>query len=463
MESRKEFLRKLGAGTAAAAASSLAFPWIATSKSSNREEWIPDLRADKRMASDSPVRFGLIGAGGMGQGDMITALRLPGTSIVASCDLYQSRLDRSKERWGQDLFTTTDYRKVLERDDVDAVIVATSDHFHERITSDALKAGKAVYLEKPMIQHVEEGHNLINVARQTGVPLMVGSQRTSSILFEKAKELLQSGAIGNLNFVEGYWDRYSAIGAWQYSIPPSANSRNIDWDRYREGLPRKAFDAKEFFRWRNYDDYGTGVAGDLFVHLFSGLHLITGAVGPDTIMASGGLRFWHDGRDAEDVVLGLFNYSATQTHPDFTLSLRVNFADGSGGGSTTRLVGDEGELVIGWDRLTLRKAKLSERPGKSTGDLSEPIREEYDRWYAENYPEGRAEIIEPAEFVYRAPEGYDDRLDHFANFLAAVREGQPVLQDAEFGLRAAGPAVLTSQSLRTKSVVSWDPVAMKVL
>lgn len=463
MESRKEFLRKLGVGTAAAATSGFAFPWIAKASSSNREEWIQDTLAEFRTRSSSPVRFGLIGAGGMGQGDMMTALRLPGTSIVAACDLYKSRLERCKERWGQDLFTTTDYRKVLERDDVDAVIVATTDHWHERITAEALRAGKPVYLEKPMVQHVDEGQRLIEVARQTEVPLLIGSQRTSSILFERARELFESGAIGNLNFVEGYWDRYSAIGAWQYSIPPSATPRNVDWERYREGLPKKAFDAKEFFRWRNYDDYGTGVAGDLFVHLFSGLHLITGAVGPDTIMASGGLRYWHDGRNAEDVVLGLYHYAANQNHPEFTLSLRVNFADGSGGGSRTRLVGDEGELTIGWDRLTLKKAKLSDRPGKSTGDLGENERAEYDRWYEENFPEGRAEIIEPTEFVYRAPEGYDDRLDHFANFLAAVRDGAPITQDAVFGLRAAGPAVLTSQSLRTKSVVNWDPVSMKLI
>jgi predicted dehydrogenase len=460
--SRRDFLRNAGVGAVGLAA----LPWFSVRAAGSDDRVRLLERSMFRPlsgASTQLVRFGLIGAGGMGQGDLQTALNLPGTAVTAACDLYDSRLGRCRERWGANLFITRDHRELLSRKDVDAVIVATSDHWHERITADALRAGKPVYLEKPMIQNVEEGHRLIDVQRQTGVPLMVGSQRTSSILYEKARDLLAAGEIGDLNFVEGYWDRYSAIGAWQYSIPPSADARQIDWTRYRQGLPDKPFSAMEFFRWRNYDDYGTGVAGDLFVHLFSGLHLITGSTGPTTIMGTGGLRFWRDQRTAEDVVLGLYHYPAGPSHSEFSLSLRVNFADGSGGGSRIRLVGTEGEITIGWDRITLKKAVLAERPGKSTGDLSEDMRKEYDEWYAAAYPDSRAKVIEPSELVYRAPEGYDDRRDHFANFLATVRDGQPVVQDALFGLRAAGPAVLTTTALRERRLITWDPVSMKVV
>lgn len=455
--SRKDFLKKAGLGAAAAT-----FPFVVTAKRTNErrsEEFIPDRLWD---SSKEMVRFGLIGAGWQGQGDLSVALRYEGTKVTAACDLYQSRLNKCKETWGQDVFTTRNYEEILERDDVDAVIIATSDHWHERIAVAALEAGKAVYLEKPMVQHVDEGANILRAAERTGVPLQVGSQRTSSILFEKVRDLIQEGAIGTLNFVEGYWDRFSAIGAWQYSIPPSASANDIDWQRYREGMPNKPFDATEFFRWRNYDDYGTGVAGDLFVHLFSGLHMILDSKGPHSIMATGGLRYWHDGRDAEDVVLGLYDYHESASHPPFSMALRVNFADGSGGGSKTRLVGDEGEITINWNDVTLRKTKLSDRPGISTGSMGASVREEYDAWYAEAYPETRAQIINPREFVYRAPEGYNDVYDHFGFLLQAIREGAPIVQDAHFGLRAAAPALLTSQALRNKKIITWDPEKMKV-
>src|SRR5579872_3963645 len=179
--------------------------------------------------------------------------------------------------------------------------------------------------------------------------LQVGSQRVSSIVYKKAKELLASGAIGDLNMVEAWWDRNSAIGAWEYSIPPDASTQTIDWDRFQGRAPHVPFDPKRVFRWRCYRDYGTGVAGDLFVHLFSGMHFVTGAIGPTRVYSTGGLRFWKDGRDVPDVLLGLYDYPKTEKHPAFNLSLHVNFVDGAGESSGFRFVGTEGIMSIGGD------------------------------------------------------------------------------------------------------------------
>ncbi|MBL8143445.1 MAG: Gfo/Idh/MocA family oxidoreductase, partial [Acidobacteria bacterium] len=162
------------------------------------------------------VQLALIGAGIQGVGDTATALRVPGVELVAVSDLYTGRLDRAKERWGQQLFTTRDYREVLARPDVDAVIIATPDHWHRQMAVDALEAKKAVYLEKPMVQSLGEGEAIIAAQRRTGVVLQVGSQGMSSLGNEKARELLAAGAIGTLNYVEGYWARNSPTGAWQY-------------------------------------------------------------------------------------------------------------------------------------------------------------------------------------------------------------------------------------------------------
>ena len=167
-----------------------------------------------------------------------------------------------------------------------------------------MNAGKDVYCEKPMVQRVEDGRAVVEAQQQTGRIMQVGSQRVSSIVYKKAQELLAAGAIGELNMVEAWWDRNSAIGAWQYSIPPDATPANIDWDRFLGRAPKVPFEPVRLFRWRNYRDYGTGVAGDLFVHLFSGMHFVTGAIGPTRVFATGGLRFWKDGRDVPDVMLG---------------------------------------------------------------------------------------------------------------------------------------------------------------
>jgi predicted dehydrogenase len=455
---RKSFLKKAGMGFAGF----FTLPVITSKASANVFELSREENFHKPFAANDQINFASIGTGGMGQANIRTALSINGTKLVAACDLYDSRLKRCKELWGDDLYTTRDYREILNRSDVDAVIISTTDHWHEEITIAALEAGKPVYVEKPLTQTIEGAHRVIEAEKRTGVPLIVGSQRTSSILYEKARDLIEAGEIGDLNFVEGYWDRRSAIGAWQYSIPPSASPENVDWEIYRKGMPAMDFDPKHFFRWRNYIDYGTGVAGDLFVHLFSGMHMIIGSNGPTKLFGTGGLRYWHDGRDAEDVLLGLFDYPETENHPAFNLSLRVNFADGSGGGSRIRLTGSEGVIDIGWNNVTLRKWRRPASPGMSIGDFDEDTRAEYENFYAERYPETRAQIIEPNEFVYRAPDGYDDRYDHFVNWFSAIRKGESILQDSRFGLRAAGPALLTNRSLAEGRSINWDPVNMRV-
>ena len=123
---------------------------------------------------------------------------------------------------------------------------------------------------------------VIDAQKKTGRVLQVGSQRVSSIVYQKAKDLLKAGAIGQVNMIEAWWDRNSAIGAWQYSIPPDASPPTIDWDRFLGSAPKGPFEPIRLFRWRNYRDYGTGVAGDLFVHLFSGMHFIMDRSGSDT-------------------------------------------------------------------------------------------------------------------------------------------------------------------------------------
>ncbi len=411
------------------------------------------------ISANDHIQIALIGAGGQGMGDTRTALQVPGVKLVAVADCYNGRLERSKELWGADIFTTRDYNEILARKDIDAVIIGTPDHWHKQASIDAMKAGKDVYCEKPMIHIYADGPEMIETARATDRIIQIGSQRVSSILYLKAKELLASGAIGQLNMVTARWDRNSSMGAWNYTVPPDASPETCDWPRFLGTAPKIPFNAEHFFQWRKWKAYGTGVAGDLFVHLFSGTHFITGSHGPTQGMATGAIRFWKDGRDVPDVMLGLFDY-----REGFNLSLRVNFVDGGEESEGLIFTGSEGIMEIGWNGVTVSRVPREKDPGLTVDTFPEAmqqrIEEEHTKKYPRTHPEGEPPV---GSERYAAPEGYSDSYDHFRNFFASVRSRKPVIEDAVFGYRAAGAALLSNLSIERRALVRWDPDAMKLL
>jgi len=411
------------------------------------------------VAANDHIQIALIGAGGQGQYDTRVAVQVPGVKLVAVSDCYDGRLEHSKELWGNDVFTTRDYKEVLARKDIDAVIIGTPDHWHKQVAVDAMKAGKDVYCEKPMIHVYTDGPEMIEAARSNNRILQIGSQRVSSIIYAKAKELLASGAIGQLNMVNAHWDRNSSVGAWNYTVPPDASTETCDWPQFLGSAPKIPFNGEHFFQWRKWKAYGTGVAGDLFVHLFSGTHFITGSTGPTRAMATGGLRFWKDGRDANDVMLGLFDYPE-----GFNLSLRVNFVDGGEESEGLVFTGSEGTLEIAFNTLTISRTPREKQPGFFINSFTEAMQKRILDDYHKKYP--AIHSSDPPSVAYEkyvAPEGYRDSYDHFKNFFAAVRSRQPVVEDAVFGYRAAGAALLSNLSVERGSVVKWDPNTMKLL
>jgi len=416
------------------------------------------------MKNDT-IQIALIGAGGMGTGDTNYEVSEPGVKLLAVSDIYDGRLERAKERWGSDIFTTRDYREVLAKPEIDAIIIGTPDHWHSRITIDALNAGKDVYCEKPMVHALEEGPKVIEAQQRTGHILQIGSQYASSVIYQKAQDLLAQKAIGELNSVEAWLDRNTAIGAWQYSIPPDATPERIDWDRFLGNAPKVPFEPVRLFRWRNYKDYGTGVAGDLFVHLLTGLHFATGSLGPERVYATGGLRFWKDGRDVPDVMLALLDYPATEKHPAFTTRLKVNFESGLPQESFgVKFVGSEGTLTTGYNSLVLSRHPRETEPGYTIGTFPKAVQSEFLREYHKKYPVERptADAIRPdADETFETPHGYDQHLEHHRNFLKAVRTRKPFLEDGVFGFRAAGPALLTNMSYFEGRVYRWDANAMR--
>ena len=413
----------------------------------------------RRISANDHIQLGLIGAGIQGQGDTRWALQVPGVKLVAVADCYDGRLAHAKEVWGQDILTTRDYREILTRRDIDAVIVATPDHWHKQAAVDAMNAGKDVYCEKPMIHLYSDGPEIIETARATKRIIQIGSQRVSSMIYAKAREIFASGAIGQLNMVTARWDRNSAQGAWDYTVPLAASPTTCDWPRFLGTAPNIPFNAERFLQWRKWKDYGSGLAGDLFVHLFSGTHFITGTNGPTRAMATGGLRFWKDGRDVPDVMLALFDYAE-----GFNLSIRVNFVNGGEESEGLVFTGSEGTLEIAHNTVILSRVLREQGPGLTIGTYTDEMQHRLSAEYAKKYPATHPTGSMPAgveRFV--APRGYSDNYDHFKNFFSAVRSRKPVVEDAVFGFRAAGAALLGNLSMERGTVIRWDPQAMRLL
>jgi predicted dehydrogenase len=459
---RRKFIKQLGSSIVLTSATLSSFAAV-----EENERRI--LTAQKRVAPSDKIRIATIGMGIMGFNDSRAALTCPGVELVACCDLYDGRLLRAKEVFGAGIFTTKEYHEILDRKDVDAVIIATSDNWHSTIAKEAMRKGKAVYSEKPMVHYLDEGLDEIKVQQETKAVFQVGSQRISSIAYQKAKELYQAGAIGQINSIEASFNRQDALGAWQYTIPTDASTQTVWWDRFQENEKTKLpYESNRFFRWRNYREYGTGVAGDLFVHLLTGIHFITGSKGPDKIFSIGGTYYWKDGRNVPDVMSAVIEYPETKEHPPFQVILRVNFISGEGDRTSTKIIGSEGviDLFGEGDGFTIHNSKLTVAPGIGGWDslstypeaMQKTLLADYNKKYSAD-DQKRKQI---PGVTYSAPQGYNASNDHFANFMDSIRTGKPVFEDAVFGFRAAAPALACNESYFQNKVLYWDAENMKL-
>jgi predicted dehydrogenase len=232
------------------------------------------------------------------------------------------------------------------------------------------------------------------------------------------------------------------------------------------GVPKQPYDSKKFFWWRNYRAFGTGVAGDLFVHLLSGIHVITGSKGPERVFSSGQIAYWKDGRDVPDVMTAIMHYPQTPEHPAFEVTLRVNFISGQGDTGTVKFIGSEGVLEMGYNGFTIRHHKMAIAPGIGGWDAlttyPQAMQDELKRQYNQRYTAEQQNASDRAPTVYQLPEGYDEHLDHFTNFFNSVRTGSPVVEDPVFGFRAAAPCLAANESYFQNKIIGWDPVNMKL-
>jgi len=405
------------------------------------------------------ITVGVIGSGARAQELMTHAMRIAGVEIVAVCDAYTGRAERARARTGGRAAILRTYRELLDRKDIDAVIVGTPDHWHRTMVVDALAAGKDVYVEKPMTYAIDEGPEIIRAVQQHKRVLQVGSQGISTETARKARELVKSGRLGQITMVRASNNRNSPGGAWIYPIPPDASPATVDWDQFVGPAPKRPFSLERFFRWRCYWDYSGGISTDLFVHLLTSLHYILDAKMPRTVVASGELYRWKDSREVPDTL------NAMLVYPEgFTMNLSATFNNEYDTGQGLQILGTEGTLVIGDGALTFTAERT------------------YDdnRWVVASWPEAlekahyanpKVQALEsPATWAPQIKEtreiwqeaGQDSTVTHLANFFDAIRTRAQPNEDATVGHRAAAAAHLVNLSLRQRRAIEWDSASERM-
>jgi len=414
---------------------------------------VPGVQAQQRkVGANDNIRLGHIGVGVQGTGVLDEFKGIAGVTPVVACDLYDGYLQHAREMMGGKMETTKDYRTVLDRKDIDAVVIATPDHLHARMVLDALDAGKHVYIEKPLTWSLDEGTHIIRAEKNTGKLLQVGSQAKSSALTAKAKQLIKDGALGKVNMIRMANNRNSAEGAWIYPIPPDASPKTVDWPRFLGHYPQRPYDAEVFFRWRCWWEYSGGVATDLFVHLLTHMHEVMDVHAPVSAVSQGGIYKWHDGRTVPDVMNSIFEYEE-----GFVIDMYVNQANSRGNMPPT-IMGDKATMELrGRNLMIFPEPTPSEAQMYGSRAWPKALRDEYLRKNGVN-PGASGEQFPRAERPKEQEIAVEAGPSHYEHFILSLRNGTKSVENATEGHYAAAGAHLANLSYRRNCKASWDRV-----
>lgn len=405
--------------------------------------------------SGETVRYGIIGIGMQGSGLLTAAVSLPGTECVAACDLYDGRHTLAREIAGPKIKTTRRYQELLDDKSIQCIIAAVPDHWHKKVVVDTVSAGKDIYCEKPMSHTAEEGLEMVAAQKKSGRIVQIGSQRVSSVICGKAKELLSQGIIGDLTLVEGSLGRNDPTGAWEYPPPFDLSPQTLDWDTWQGTVPKRPFNAEVFARWRCWKEYGTGVAGDLLVHLVSGMNYMLGWNEPPACATcAGGILRWPDGRNMPDVQATIFEYGKIPVY------LRLNL--GCETPEIYRFQGSKGILEVMETSITYypQTGQDSAPSYYAFGFPGEMRNAYFKKWHEEHDPAPGKEPL--AQGFTMHGDSWDDQRPHMWTFMEAVRHRTPVTEDAVFGHNAALACHMANESYFRHASVTWDAAAGKI-
>ena len=398
----------------------------------------------KVIGANDRINVAIIGGGMRGPQDARSFIKAGSESnaqIVAVCDLYQRRLTRLKTLCKCDGYL--DHREILNRKDVDAVVIAVPDHWHAKLAMAALDGGKDVYLEKPMTHTIDEARQLIGKVKATQRVLQVGSQTTSAQQWWKAKKAIADGAIGEMILSQGSYHRNSTEGEWNYRIDPNAGPDKkgedfIDWQAWLGPARKRPFDADRFFRFRKYWDYSGGVATDLFFHVAAPLNICWPEPQyPYKVSAAGGIYVFKDSREVPDTFHLMADYK--KGHSVVLTSSMANSQHIPGlirGHLGTIIMVDHGMFESATDHITLK-----------------PERRVIDAAYTAKF--GKADALLPVQ------EG-DTEVTHATNFLECMRTRQKPRLDVETAACAQVLISMSVQSYREGRTLYFDERTWKV-
>jgi predicted dehydrogenase len=390
----------------------------------NRRAFLGSAGAAAMAPSDS-IAVGLIGCGGRGRYVAKFMRDAGGVQFAAVCDVYGENRNRAAAWSGASVLEYTDYRRMLERKDLDAVIVATPDHWHAAPTIAACRAGKHVYVEKPLAWSVREGRAMVDAARGSKAVVQVGTQHRSAPHFAELARLVRSGALGKITFVRvwNYIDMFPrGIGRTPDGPPPA----DLDWDFWLGPAPKVPYNPLRFRAFRFFRDYAGGLITDFGTHRFDTVHQIMGADTPRSVAAVGGRLALEDAGDVPDTMQVQYEY------PGWILSYECSLTNGHGVGGRTpglRYYNAKGEddRPHGMAFYGTRGTLFADRIGY---DLYAPER--------------------------KFGNTTDATALHARNFVEAIRNGRPSPAPIEDGHRATLIGHLGNIALATGRKLRWD-------
>ena len=345
---------------------------------------------------------------------------------------------------------------LINASDIDAVIIATPDHWHGPMAIAAAKAGKHVYVEKPMTWTVEETYELRSAVKDNNIVFQLGHQGRQTESYFKAKEAIEQGLLGKVTLIEVTTNRNDPNGAWVYPIHEDANENTIDWQQFIGPAPDHPFSLERFFRWRCWWDYSTGLSGDLLTHEYDAINQILDLGIPKSAVSSGGIYYFKDGRTVPDVLHTVYEY------PDRDLSMVYSATLASNRKRGRVIMGHDASMELGNDlvikadkRSTRYKQKIKDgiidpdlplfvySPGmKNVDAVTSPT---------EQYFAGRGLL-----YTYRGGKWLDPTHLHIKEWLNCIRNGGNTSCNIDQGFEEAMTAHMGTIAYKENRRVFWD-------
>lgn len=373
------------------------------------------LAAASVQGANNRVRVAIIGTGGRARGLMNQLKGVAGAEIVAVCDVFEQRLLQAAEIAGPAALKTADYRRILDDKEIDAVLIGTPDHWHKKMTLDAVAAGKDVYVEKPVSHTIEEGAEMVRAIEASKQVVQTGTQQRSWEHYLQGKEIIQSGKLGQITFVQAYWYQHPRAGKWPAEAPAG-----LDWKQWLGPAPDQPFRPERLYQWRHFWDFGGGCLTDLMTHWIDVVHWYMNVEAPLWAYSSGknyALKMW----EAPDTVTTVLEFPN-----DFTCSYLGTYVSRvDDGGLEFR--GDLGTLKIDRARLAFYKDDAPYKAGTLT-------------------PEPEILIQSKA----------DGSIAHLQNWIDCIRSRQKPNAHIRVAHQAARTSHIANASLRSGKIVRWN-------